>query len=138
QRVLAQLIVRPADVVVSLRVVGLEGERALVGVNRLLVLLGVVEIDIAEAEIGRGVIALERHGLCVSLDGVFVAAELAVGKAELILGFGIIVLLEHGLVERDERLLVTPEVVEGPAELVISLGVLGVEANRLAVGGDGL
>ena len=102
------------------------------------VLFCVVEIDIAETEIRRRIIRLQRDGFSVRLDGIFVSAELAIGVAEFVVRFGVIALLEHCLIERDERLLILLQVVIGPTQFVVSLRVIGIDADRLTIGADGI
>src|ERR1044071_8325236 len=102
-------------------VVRLEIEGLLVGGDGLRILARVVEIDIAEAEVGRRVIFLQRDGFGVSLYGILVSLELAVSVAKLVVRLCIIASFENRLIKRGDGLRVLLRLVERPAKLVVSL-----------------
>ena len=92
-----RIIEGPANVVIRRRIVGFERQPFLVRFNCQAILTRVVEINVTQREMRRGVIALLRDRLLVGLNCLRMPAELLISVTEFVVCLWVSTLFQNRL-----------------------------------------
>ena len=111
---------------------GRSSQTSLVSLCCFSVLLRVVVIDVAEAEVREAHVGLDSNRFLILFDGFRVAAEVSQRVAELVMCFGVVGSIGDCGLQTLDRVVVVFLFVVDPADLVVCRGVVGLNANGLS------
>ena len=135
-RILALLVVRPAEAVDEVAVLGLEIECLADQLDRLVEVRPALGVHVADVVVRLGVLGIERDHAIERLDRVVEARLLLVDDAELEVQVLLLLVEAQTLLERLDRAVVLLGAVVRGAEVEEELGPLGLHVDGFAKGRD--
>ena len=129
------IVITPGQVVFGSGVAGPELKTTFVSLGRVGVLLGVVVIDVAEAEMRQAHVRLQSNCFLIFFNGFRVTTEVTQRIAELRVRFRITRTATDCRVQCLDCVVIVFLLVVDPANLVIGPRVIRLDANSLIEGG---